>query len=77
MIADDLRAAICALNTVRRVVTDPALRMALAQIADALTGAEMQTRNLEHAPLPPHWLRQFSNPADWPENVTALRRGMV
>lgn len=77
MISDELRSAICALNTIRRMATDPTIRMALATIADHLAVVELHAANSEANNVPPHWLRQCSNPAEWPDNVRALRRGMV
>lgn len=76
MICNDLRLVLHALDIVRGVAADD-IAPALASIADVLSRSEAQLRRIECAAVPPHWLRQPSNPTDWPENVTALRRGMV
>jgi hypothetical protein len=77
MISDDLRAALSALDIVSRVASDQPVRQALTSITDTIADCEARLRCMEVGPIPPHWRRQPSRPADWPPNVTALRRGMI
>jgi hypothetical protein len=73
MIAPDIRAALDRIALIARMAEAQHHFSRMGHALQALVEAAERVEALEAAPVPLWWRGQPSDPAEWPENVVAIR----